>query len=217
MSYLLIDLEKSATKLHQISPEAGAVYVFTKRKRNQKLAQQFAKQHRATKVIHTAKDEKLSENLAKKLCKILKKDPCAGIVVVSSRKKVAKLMDKLLNRYPDAEMVLLDKEEKNQPVVVVDDEPKLLEKPVDLPLLVAPHDEPCQQPETENLATTELAYLSINALNLLKKNQPKKKNALMQILRESLRLDDAQVARLIEELLLEGEIQIDVAENVKYR
>ena len=30
MSYLLIDLEKSATKLHQISPEAGAVYVFTK-------------------------------------------------------------------------------------------------------------------------------------------------------------------------------------------
>ena len=39
----------------------------------------------------------------------------------------------------------------------------------------------------------------------------------MQILRESLRLDDAQVAKLIEELLLEGEIQIDAAENVKYR
>ncbi|GEM_PF-7005337 len=216
MSYLLIDLEKSATKLHQISPEAGAVYVFTKRKRSQKLAQQFAKQHRAVKVIHTAKNEKLSDNLAKKLRKILKKDPCAGIVVVSSRQKVAKLMDKLLNRYPEAEMILLDKEEKNQSVVV-DNVPKLLEKPVDLPLLVAPHDEPCQQPETENLATTELAYLSINALNLLKKNQPKKKNALMQILRESLRLDDAQVAKLIEELLLEGEIQIDAAENVKYR
>ena len=210
MSYLLIDLEKSATKLHQISPEAGAVYVFTKRKRSQKLAQQFAKQHRAVKVIHTAKNEKLSDNLAKKLRKILKKDPCAGIVVVSSRQKVAKLMDKLLNRYPEAEMILLDKEEKNQSVVV-DNVPKLLEKPVDLPLLVAPHDEPCQQPETENLATTELAYLSINALNLLKKN------ALMQILRESLRLDDAQVAKLIEELLLEGEIQIDAAENVKYR
>ena len=216
MSYLLIDLEKSATKLHQISPEAGAVYVFTKRKRSQKLAQQFAKQHRAVKVIHTAKNEKLSDNLAKKLRKILKKDPCAGIVVVSSRQKVAKLMDKLLNRYPEAEMILLDKEEKNQSVVV-DNVPKLLEKPVDLPLLVAPHDEPCQQPETENLATTELAYLSINALNLLKKNQPKKKNALMQILRESLRIDDAQVAKLIEELLLEGEIQIDAAENVKYR
>ena len=216
MSYLLIDLEKSATKLHQISPEAGAVYVFTKRKRSQKLAQQFAKQHRAVKVIHTAKNEKLSDNLAKKLRKILKKDPCAGIVVVSSRQKVAKLMDKLLNRYPEAEMILLDKEEKNQSVVV-DNVPKLLEKPVDLPLLVAPHDEPCQQPETENLATTELAYLSINALNLLKKNQPKKKNALMQILRESLRLDDAQVAKLIEELLLEGEIQIDAAENGKYR
>ena len=216
MSYILIDLEKSATKLHQISPEAGAVYVFTKRKRSQKLAQQFAKQHRAVKVIHTAKNEKLSDNLAKKLRKILKKDPCAGIVVVSSRQKVAKLMDKLLNRYPEAEMILLDKEEKNQSVVV-DNVPKLLEKPVDLPLLVAPHDEPCQQPETENLATTELAYLSINALNLLKKNQPKKKNALMQILRESLRLDDAQVAKLIEELLLEGEIQIDAAENVKYR
>ena len=216
MSYLLIDLEKSATKLHQISPEAGAVYVFTKRKRSQKLAQQFAKQHRDVKVIHTAKNEKLSDNLAKKLRKILKKDPCAGIVVVSSRQKVAKLMDKLLNRYPEAEMILLDKEEKNQSVVV-DNVPKLLEKPVDLPLLVAPHDEPCQQPETENLATTELAYLSINALNLLKKNQPKKKNALMQILRESLRLDDAQVAKLIEELLLEGEIQIDAAENVKYR
>ena len=216
MSYLLIDLEKSATKLHQISPEAGAVYVFTKRKRSQKLAQQFAKQHRAVKVIHTAKNEKLSDNLAKKLRQILKKDPCAGIVVVSSRQKVAKLMDKLLNRYPEAEMILLDKEEKNQSVVV-DNVPKLLEKPVDLPLLVAPHDEPCQQPETENLATTELAYLSINALNLLKKNQPKKKNALMQILRESLRLDDAQVAKLIEELLLEGEIQIDAAENVKYR
>lgn len=216
MSYLLIDLEKSATKLHQISPEAGAVYVFTKRKRSQKLAQQFAKQHRAVKVIHTAKNEKLSDNLAKKLRKILKKDPCAGIVVVSSRQKVAKLMDKLLNRYPEAEMILLDKEEKNQSIVV-DNVPKLLEKPVDLPLLVAPHDEPCQQPETENLATTELAYLSINALNLLKKNQPKKKNALMQILRESLRLDDAQVAKLIEELLLEGEIQIDAAENVKYR
>lgn len=216
MSYLLIDLEKSATKLHQISPEAGAVYVFTRRKRSQKLAQQFAKQHRAVKVIHTAKNEKLSDNLAKKLRKILKKDPCAGIVVVSSRQKVAKLMDKLLNRYPEAEMILLDKEEKNQSVVV-DNVPKLLEKPVDLPLLVAPHDEPCQQPETENLATTELAYLSINALNLLKKNQPKKKNALMQILRESLRLDDAQVAKLIEELLLEGEIQIDAAENVKYR
>lgn len=216
MSYLLIDLEKSATKLHQISPEAGAVYVFTKRKRSQKLAQQFAKQHRAVKVIHTAKNEKLSDNLAKKLRKILKKDPCAGIVVVSSRQKVAKLMDKLLNRYPEAEMILLDKEQKNQSVVV-DNVPKLLEKPVDLPLLVAPHDEPCQQPETENLATTELAYLSINALNLLKKNQPKKKNALMQILRESLRLDDAQVAKLIEELLLEGEIQIDAAENVKYR
>lgn len=202
--------------MHQISPEAGAVYVFTKRKRSQKLAQQFAKQHRAVKVIHTAKNEKLSDNLAKKLRKILKKDPCAGIVVVSSRQKVAKLMDKLLNRYPEAEMILLDKEEKNQSVVV-DNVPKLLEKPVDLPLLVAPHDEPCQQPETENLATTELAYLSINALNLLKKNQPKKKNALMQILRESLRLDDAQVAKLIEELLLEGEIQIDAAENVKYR
>ncbi|AUX60865.1 hypothetical protein JF634_05455 [Simonsiella muelleri] len=216
MSYLLIDLEKSATKLHQISPEAGAVYVFTKRKRSQKLAQQFAKQHRAVKVIHTAKNEKLSDNLAKKLRKILKKDPCAGIVVVSSRQKVAKLMDKLLNRYLEAEMILLDKEQKNQSVVV-DNVPKLLEKPVDLPLLVAPHDEPCQQPETENLATTELAYLSINALNLLKKNQPKKKNALMQILRESLRLDDAQVAKLIEELLLEGEIQIDAAENVKYR
>lgn len=216
MSYLLIDLEKSATKLHQISPEAGAVYVFTKRKRSQKLAQQFAKQHRAVKVIHTAKNEKLSDNLAKKLRKILKKDPCAGIVVVSSRQKVAKLMDKLLNRYPEAEMILLDKEQKNQSVVV-DNVPKLLEKPVDLPLLVAPHDEPCQQPETENLATTELAYLSINALNLLKKNQPKKKTALMQILRESLRLDDAQVAKLIEELLLEGEIQIDAAENVKYR
>ena len=167
-------------------------------------------------MIHTAKNEKLSDNLAKKLRKILKKDPCAGIVVVSSRQKVAKLMDKLLNRYPEAEMILLDKEEKNQSVVV-DNVPKLLEKPVDLPLLVAPHDEPCQQPETENLATTELAYLSINALNLLKKNQPKKKNALMQILRESLRLDDAQVAKLIEELLLEGEIQIDAAENVKYR
>ena len=216
MSYILIDLEKPATKLHQVSPEAGAVYVFTKRKRSQKLAQQFAKQHRAVKVIHTAKNEKLSDNLAKKLRKILKKDPCAGIVVVSSRQKVAKLMDKLLNRYPEAEMILLDKEEKNQSVVV-DNVPKLLEKPVDLPLLVAPHDEPCQQPETENLATTELAYLSINALNLLKKNQPKKKNALMQILRESLRLDDAQVAKLIEELLLEGEIQIDAAENVKYR
>ena len=143
MSYLLIDLEKSATKLHQISPEAGAVYVFTKRKRSQKLAQQFAKQHRAVKVIHTAKNEKLSDNLAKKLRKILKKDPCAGIVVVSSRQKVAKLMDKLLNRYPEAEMILLDKEEKNQSVVV-DNVPKLLEKPVDLPLLVAPHDEPCQ-------------------------------------------------------------------------
>ena len=216
MSYLLIDLEKSATKLHQISPEAGTVYVFTKRKRSQKLAQQFAKQHRAVKVIHTAKNEKLSDNLAKKLRKILKKDPYAGIVVVSSRQKVAKLMDKLLNRYLEAEMILLDKEQKNQSVVV-DNVPKLLEKPVDLPLLVAPHDEPCQQPETENLATTELAYLSINALNLLKKNQPKKKNALMQILRESLRLDDAQVAKLIEELLLEGEIQIDAAENVKYR
>ena len=161
MSYLLIDLEKSATKLHQISPEAGAVYVFTKRKRSQKLAQQFAKQHRAVKVIHTAKNEKLSDNLAKKLRKILKKDPCAGIVVVSSRQKVAKLMDKLLNRYLEAEMILLDKEQKNQSVVV-DNVPKLLEKPVDLPLLVAPHDEPCQQPETENLATTELAYLSIN-------------------------------------------------------
>ena len=110
MSYLLIDLEKSATKLHQILPEAGAVYVFTKRKRSQKLAQQFAKQHRAVKVIHTAKNEKLSDNLAKKLHKILKKDPCAGIVVVSSRQKVAKLMDKLLNRYPEAEMILLDKE-----------------------------------------------------------------------------------------------------------
>ena len=216
MSYLLIDLEKSATKLHQISPEAGAVYVFTKRKRSQKLAQQFAKQHRAVKVIHTAKNEKLSDNLAKKLRKILKKDPCAGIVVVSSRQKVAKLMDKLLNRYLEAEMILLDKEQKNQSVVV-DNVPKLLEKPVDLPLLVAPHDEPCQQPETENLATTELAYLSINALNLMQKNQPKTKNALMQILRESLRLDDAQVAKLIEELLLEGEIQIDAAENVKYR
>ena len=38
MSYLLIDLEKSATKLHQISPEAGAVYVFTKNWRNNSLS-----------------------------------------------------------------------------------------------------------------------------------------------------------------------------------
>lgn len=83
MSYLLIDLEKSATKLHQISPEAGAVYVFTKRKRSQKLAQQFAKQHRAVKVIHTAKNEKLSDNLAKKIAQNPKKRSlcryCGGI------------------------------------------------------------------------------------------------------------------------------------------
>ena len=88
MSYLLIDLEKSATKLHQISPEAGAVYVFTKRKRNQKLAQQFAKQHRATKVIHTAKDEKLSENLAKKIVQNPEKRPLCGYCgSIQSQKK----------------------------------------------------------------------------------------------------------------------------------
>ncbi len=234
MSYLLIDLEKPILPLQDISPQAGAVLLFTKRKRNRKLAKQFAKTHRATKVVHTPSGEKLSDVLANELKKILKKEPTAGVIVASRRKKVARLLDKLLNRYPDAELVLMDKllpktpdlnipacschahssseSEMPQPIEIKMEkkvvaaltyEPKLLEQPVSVPLLESPSSHPSSAVE--------------QALNCLKKNRPKKKAALLQVLMTSLQLDESAVIQLIDELVQSGALQIDVAQNVKYR
>lgn len=212
MSYLLIDLEKSALKLNHVALEAGAVFLFAKRKRHQRLAKDFAKQHRATKVVKLDDKEKVSDALLAKMKKILKADKHAGIIVVSKRKKVAKLVDKLLNRYPDAEIVLIDKIEKNQPSASKnsvellpapspDSLPKYLAKPAEVPLLES-------HPQADALfqATVQLIH----------KHRPKKKDALIHLIMNALRIDLAQATQLLANLQSTHTISLDKAENVKY-
>lgn len=212
MSYLLIDLEKSAVQLNRISAEAGAVFLFAKRTRNQRLAKEFAKHHRATKVVKVDDKEKVSDVLLAKMKKILKADANAGIVVVSKREKVAKLVDKLLNRYPDAEIVLIDKAEKNEPVLIqpevevlpapnADTAPKYLEKPAEVPLLEV-HKE------------GDALFQSV--LLLIRKHRPKKKDALIHLIINALHVDVAKATALLADLQETSTISIDKAENVKY-
>lgn len=232
MSYLLIDLDKSVMKLTDVSPEAGAVLLFTKRKR--KLAKKFAKQHRATKVVKCRKKDKIATLMIATLKKLLKADKTAGVVIISARKKVARAIDRLLDKYPNAELVLIDKVDKNQENHQVNEncEPKYLEKPPVVPLLAAPEtnqasptetdastesSEPSVSPNTENAPhVPDMTKLLQDAVLLIQKNRPKKKGALLQELTSALRITPEYATEVLLALKENQHIQIDVTENVKY-
>lgn len=223
MSYLLIDLDKSVMKLADISPEAGAVLLFTQRKR--KVAKKFAKSHRATKVVKCGKKDKVAAVMIAKLKKLLKADKTAGVLIISSRKKVARAINRLLDKYPDAELVLIDKVDKNQEdEVFVAEDTKYLDKPPAVPLLSAPV---ADLPKTEvqdsqrNVSAQadtqpDMDKLLNDALLLIQKNRPKKKAALLQELMHALRIPIDCAENVLTLLKKHQHIQIDVTENVKY-
>lgn len=232
MSYLLIDLEKSIAPLHEISLMAGGVFLFAKRKRHRRLAKACANHYRTVQVVKVKPNEKVADAIEACLKKILKKEKCAGIVVMSRRKKVAKVMNKLLTRYNKAEMMLLDeiwqltpedspvppadKVLENNKKVLQAEPPKQLAKPAEVPLLAPPKTEKVQaktQPENRILLPE---YLH-NALNMLKKNRPRKKAALLQLLQQRLHLGAETAQALLDKLLEAGAVQLDATETVKYR
>lgn len=226
MSYLLIDLEKSIAPLHEISLMAGSVFLFAKRKRHLRLAKACANHYRAVKVVKVKSDEKMSDKIEACMKSILKHERHAGIVVMSRRKKVGRIINRLLNRYPKAEVMLLDETWQLNPLPEAREtqestvhvhaalQPqtplKQLAKPADVPLLSPPKD---TQPETWSPSSSDMQ----NALNILKKNRPRKKNGLLALLEHHLHLNRTQATMVLDQLSQMGVVQhIDYAENVKY-
>lgn len=107
-SYLLIDLDKSSVGCVAPTGETRQVFLFAKKKNNRQLAQAFAAAHPQVAFVKVGKDEKLAEILSNQLKKLLKSQPEARFLIDSPRKKVVKLVDKLLNRFPEANVMLLD-------------------------------------------------------------------------------------------------------------
>lgn len=107
-SYLLIDLDKMAKDYVLPNRESNKVFVFAKKKKNRQWAADLAKHHANVSLVKIAKDEKLAAVLVEKLEKLLKKQPAANVLIESPREKIAKRVDKLLNRYPEAHILLSD-------------------------------------------------------------------------------------------------------------
>lgn len=107
-SYLLIDLDKSAVGCVAPTGETSQVFLFAKKKNNRQLAKDFALENPKVAFVKVGKDETLAEVLTAKLKKLLKKQPNAKFLIDSPRGKVAKSVNKLLNRFPDANVMLLD-------------------------------------------------------------------------------------------------------------
>lgn len=107
-SYLLIDLDKSAVGCVAPTGETSQVFLFAKKKNNRQLAKDFALENPKVAFVKVGKDETLAEVLTAKLKKLLKKQNNAKFLIDSPRGKVAKSVNKLLNRFPDANVMLLD-------------------------------------------------------------------------------------------------------------
>lgn len=241
MSYLMIDLDKAVMPLHEVSLEAGAVYLFAKRKRNRHLAKIFAKQHRAVRVVCVKEDEKLANVLTKQVKKILKKDETAGIVVMSRREKVARGMNKLLNHYPDAEMIVIEKKLKKQKstqalendidspiesepetVIAQASPPKQLAKPAAVPLLAPPKRKQPATASGEKVPDEPMEMVAVddnlvqNALNVLNKNRPRQRDALMRLLTHHLNLKGKNITPLLDELEKIGAVKMSEQGTMKY-
>lgn len=107
-SYLLIDLDKSAVGCVAPTGDTSRVFLFAKKKNNRQLAADFAAENPQVVFVKVGKDETVAEILAQKLKKLIKKQPDARFLIDSPRGKVMKAVDKLLNRFPDAHVMMLD-------------------------------------------------------------------------------------------------------------
>lgn len=104
--YTFIDMDKSQRVVFVPSSEDNQLYLFAKKKSKRQFAQELAAANHGTYFVKVGEDEKLAEVLLAKLKKILKKQPDAHFMIESPRGKVAKSLDKLLNRFPEAYIML---------------------------------------------------------------------------------------------------------------
>lgn len=287
-SYLLIDLDKSAVGCVAPTGETSQVFLFAKKKNNRQLAKDFAMENPKVAFVKVGKDETLAEVLTAKLKKLLKKQPNAKFLIDSPRGKVAKSVSKLLNRFPDANVMLLDvvpadnddadnddtqyimKSEEaetatagnkadnktttnkmpknlapieltlptqpatsNKPIknkkVPVPKKPSLLPKAepkslkdisffqqqVLLDKVSQNHKDKSNKEETDAAVFAHLLSRFDEVIGVLTKGYPKKKDVLLQEIAQSLNLKQEEAESVVENLLSNGMMTVDNANNVK--
>lgn len=240
MSYLLIDWEKGFFEANLSAPEAEKIWVFAKKKTAIRQAREWVACLNNARLVCVPKNKKIARKMAKKWQKILEKDANAQIWIVSQREKVARYLDDTLNDYPDASVVLWEQSwaedehsetpeyqeenqetqenqehHENQEVMTSDSEDSSKPNPEIPEMPEATEPERKSTSIIQDITSQEQKNFQA-ALALLKKTRPKKKDALVQTLATTLRINPAQANHIIQHLESHGMLSVDITQNIRY-
>lgn len=234
MSYLLIDWEKGFFEANLSAPEAEKIWVFAKKKTAIRQAREWVACLNNARLVCVPKNKKIARKMAKKWQKILEKDANAQIWIVSQREKVARYLDDSLNDYPDASVVLWEQsweaedehsethetheyQEENQENQENQEHHNNLKDSENSSQSnsEAPKPEPKPASIIQDITSQEQKNFQA-ALALLKKTRPKKKDALVQTLVTTLRINPAQANHIIQHLESHGMLSVDITQNIRY-
>ncbi|ULJ63394.1 hypothetical protein MIS46_04930 [Wielerella bovis] len=228
MNYLLIDLAKTDTKWQDIPFEDAKVGLFATLKAAKRMIAPeephsiyvLPKKNAAFSIIAAAEE-------------ILSHHPDARIAIVSPRKKLLPALEDLQKAYPEAEL-LLKKRLGKKTYRFIQYADRQLEndecdekEPDETVEINTNHNEQSSNEHTSNVVAPISAKLNGNHLNiepdviatllLLKHNRPKKKNDLVCLIASSVRHDMQRADNILSQLQHKGIVEIDAAENVRYR
>ncbi|MCG7656902.1 hypothetical protein MHM91_05300 [Neisseriaceae bacterium CCUG 44465] len=223
MNYLLIDLAKTDTKWQDIPFEDAKVGLFATLKAAKRMIAPeephsiyvLPKKNAAFSIIAAAEE-------------ILSHHPDARISIVSPRKKLPHALGDLQKAYPEAELLLKKRLGKKtyRFIQYADRQPENDEcdenEHKEIIEISANHDEHASTAVAPvftllNSNDTDIEPDVIAALLLLKHNRPKKKNDLVRLIASSVRHDTQRADNILSQLQHKGIVEIDAAENVRYR
>ena len=166
--------------------------------------------------------DKFTRTILKTVKVILSGHPEAKIAVISPRGKLQKKLERLQQNYPAAQIIVSSKLGKKIRSFLYHDErpsenppqPLSAEEENELIKRVAEEIEITvgltPPPQTEEAALPELS----DTLRQIRRNRPKKKNALLHLLTQQ---HGSEAQQYLDALLEQNLIKIDAAENVRYR
>ena len=166
--------------------------------------------------------DKFTRTILKTVKVILSGHPEAKIAVISPRGKLQKKLERLQQKYPASQIMSSSKLGKKVRSFLYHDErpsenppqPLSAEEENELIKRVAEEIEitvgPTPPPQTEEAALPELS----DTLRQIRRNRPKKKNALLHLLTQQ---HGSEAQQYLDALLEQNLIKIDAAENVRYR
>ncbi|MDD2182392.1 hypothetical protein OP500_03520 [Kingella sp. SNUBH-2017] len=237
MQHLLIDTTKVQAKWRRLPVEGWRISLYGSEKSLRRVLPQLGAE------CGLCATGKPLRRIAAEAEAVLSATPAARVVLVSPRKKLKRLAKRFQAAYPQASVRYAAKfgkklarrlqrsESDNAPHKQPETANAKLPLPAapQMPAVFTPPPPPAvraaapKQPEkTAEPVFTLLADCDLPPVNeaevlaLLKKNRPKKKAALMQLLTAKLH-SPATAALVLTRLLRSGRIRIDAAENVRYR